>query len=134
MHVSSWCLLSHLECLDPSEWSVQDDTEDAIDNELLSLLKPLSEEGNSGDRGCWSLLLLLCPQPWGRLSGCLLVVRTVVSGHIPRWGSPLGIKLKRLLGWWIYSGTSRSPHLHSIIQYSLGNGPFSPLVLSLGQQ
>ena len=51
MHVSSWCLLSHLECLDPSEWSDQDDIEDAIDNELLSLLKPWSGEGegNLGD-------------------------------------------------------------------------------------
>ena len=51
MHVSSWCLLPHLEHLDPSEQSDQDDIEDAVDNELLSLLKPQSreEEGNLGD-------------------------------------------------------------------------------------
>ena len=51
MHVSSRCLLPHLECLDPSEQSNQDDTEDAIDNDLLSLLKPWSGEGkgNQGD-------------------------------------------------------------------------------------
>ena len=45
MHVSSWCLPPHLEHLDPSEQSDQDDIEDAIDNELLSLLKPQSGEG-----------------------------------------------------------------------------------------
>ena len=63
MHVSSQCLLTHLECLDPSEWSDQDDIEDAIDNELLSLSKPQSGEGegNLGDRGHWSLCLILCP-------------------------------------------------------------------------
>ena len=51
MHVSSRCLLLHLECLDPSEQSDQDDIEDAIDNELLSPLKPWSGdgEGNLGD-------------------------------------------------------------------------------------
>ena len=65
MHVSSWYLLSHLECLDLSEQFDQDDTEDAVDNELLSLLKLWSgeREGNQGDRGCWSLCLLLCPWP-----------------------------------------------------------------------
>ena len=65
MHVSSWCLLSHLEHLDPSEQSDQDDIKDAIDNELLSLSKPWSGEGerNLGDRGHWSLHLLLCPWP-----------------------------------------------------------------------
>ena len=65
MHVSSWCLLPHLECLDLSEWSDQDDIEDAIDSELLSLSKPWSGEGegNLGDQGCWSLHLLLCPWP-----------------------------------------------------------------------
>ena len=61
MHVSSRCLLSHLECLDPSEWLDQDDIEDAMDKELLSLLKPWSGEGegNLCDQGCWSLHLLL---------------------------------------------------------------------------
>ena len=51
MHVSSQCLLPHLEHLDPSEWSDQDDIEDTADNELLSLLKPQSGEGegNLGD-------------------------------------------------------------------------------------
>ena len=66
MHVSSWCLLFCLEHLDPSEQSDQDDIEDAIDNELLSLSKPQSGEGegNLGDQGCWSLCLLLHPRPW----------------------------------------------------------------------
>ena len=45
MHVSSQCHLPHLECLDPSEWSDLDDIEDVIDNELLSLSKPWSREG-----------------------------------------------------------------------------------------
>ena len=40
-----------------------------MDIELLSLSKPQSGEGegNQGDRGCWSLCLLLPPQP---LEGC----------------------------------------------------------------
>ena len=65
MCVSSQCLLSHLEHLDPSEQSDWDDIEDTIDNELLSLLKPQSGEGegNLGDQGHWSLHLLLCAQP-----------------------------------------------------------------------
>ena len=65
MHVSSQCHLPHLECLHLSEWSDLDDTEDVVDNELLSLLKPWSGEGegNLGDWGLWSLLLLLCSQP-----------------------------------------------------------------------
>ena len=65
MRVSSWCLLSHLEHLDPSEQSDPDDIKDTVDNELLSLLKPRSGEGegNLGDQGHWSLHLLLCPQP-----------------------------------------------------------------------
>ena len=45
MHVSSQWHLPHLECLDPSEQSDLDNIEDIIDNELLSLLKPWSEEG-----------------------------------------------------------------------------------------
>ena len=45
MCVSSQCCLPHLECLDPSEWSDLDDIEDVIDNELLSLSKPESREG-----------------------------------------------------------------------------------------
>ena len=65
MHVSSQCHLPHLECLDPSEQSDLDDIEDVIDNELLSLSKPWSGEGevNLGDGGLWSLLLLLCSWP-----------------------------------------------------------------------
>ena len=51
MCISSQCLLPHLECLDLSEWSDWDDIEDAVDNELLSLSKPWSGEGegNLGD-------------------------------------------------------------------------------------
>ena len=66
MRVSSQCLLPCLEQLDPSEWSDWDDIEDTIDNELLSLSKPWSGEGegNLSDQGCWSLHLLLCPWPW----------------------------------------------------------------------
>ena len=65
MCASSQCCLPNLECLDLSEWSDLDDIEDAIDNELLSLLKPQSGEGkgNLGDRGLWSLCLLLHLQP-----------------------------------------------------------------------
>ena len=65
MCVSSQCLLPHLEGPDPSKRSDQDDIEDAMDTELLSLLKPWSGEGekNLGDQGHWSLCLLLCPQP-----------------------------------------------------------------------
>ena len=71
IRISSRCLRSRLECLDPSERSKQDDIEDAMDIELLSLLKPWfgEGEGNQGDRGHWSLHLLLCPRPleglWG---------------------------------------------------------------------
>ena len=63
MHVSSQCHLPHLECLDPSEWSDLDDIEDVDNNELLSLSKPWSGEGegNLGDGG--PLLLLLCSWP-----------------------------------------------------------------------
>ena len=51
MHVSSQTLLPHLEHLDPPEWSDWDDIEDAVDNELPSLSKPWSGEGegNLGD-------------------------------------------------------------------------------------
>ena len=51
MHVSSRCHLPHLECFEPSEWSDLDNIEDVIDNELLSLSKPQSGEGegNLGD-------------------------------------------------------------------------------------
>ena len=54
MRASSQCLLPCLEHLDPSEQFNWDDTEDTVDNELLSLLKPWSGEGegNWGDHGC----------------------------------------------------------------------------------
>ena len=45
MCVSSQCHLPHLECLDPSDWSDLDNIEDIVNNKLLSLLKPLSGEG-----------------------------------------------------------------------------------------
>ena len=75
MCVSSQCLLPHLEYLDPSEWSDWEDIEDTIDNELISLLKPKSGEGegNWGDGGHWSLHCLLLPQPWeGHQGVCCL--------------------------------------------------------------
>ena len=51
MHVSSQYCLPRLECLDLSEQSDLDDIEQVIDNELLSLSKPWSSEGegNLGD-------------------------------------------------------------------------------------
>ena len=51
MQVSSQCLLPHLECPEPSGRSDQDDMEDAVEIELLSLSKPQSGEGdgNLGD-------------------------------------------------------------------------------------
>ena len=51
MCVSSQCHLPRLEHLSPSEWSDLDDIEDVVDNELLSLSKPWSGEGegNLGD-------------------------------------------------------------------------------------
>ena len=45
MCVSSQCHLPRLEHLDPSEQSDLDNIEDIVDNELLSLLKPQSGEG-----------------------------------------------------------------------------------------
>ena len=38
--LSSWCHLLCQECQDPSDLSDLDDIEEAIDNELLSLLNP----------------------------------------------------------------------------------------------
>ena len=51
MCVSSQYCLSNLECLDLSGWSDLDDCEEVNDNELLSLSKPWSSEGegNLGD-------------------------------------------------------------------------------------
>ena len=50
MSASSRCHLPLLECLDPSDWSDLDDIEDVVDNELLSLLKSQSGEGE-GSQG-----------------------------------------------------------------------------------
>ena len=68
---ASWCHLPRLECLDPTERSDLDDIEDVVDNELLLLSKPQSGEGegNLGDRGLWSLCLLLHSQPLEGLRG-----------------------------------------------------------------
>ena len=51
MYVSSLCHLPYLECLNLSDQSDLDDIKDVIDNELLSLSKPWSREGegNQGD-------------------------------------------------------------------------------------
>ena len=52
MCVSSGCCLPHLECLDLSEHGlIWIHIEEVVDNELLSLLKPQSSEGegNLGD-------------------------------------------------------------------------------------
>ena len=51
MCISSQYHLPHLECLDLSEQFDLDDIKEVIDNELLSLSKPLSGEGegNLGD-------------------------------------------------------------------------------------
>ena len=69
----------------------------------------------------------IMPLATGRPLRCLLVIRTIVSGYIFQRGSSSGIKLKRLLGWQIHPGMSWSPHLYSIIQHILGNGPFALL-------
>ena len=45
MHASFWYCLPHLEYRDPSDWSDLDDIKAVVDNELLSLSKPLSWEG-----------------------------------------------------------------------------------------
>ena len=71
MCVSSQCCVPHLEHLDLPEWSDLDDIEDIVDNELLSLSKPWSGEGegNLGNWGLWSLCHLLCSQPLDGLQG-----------------------------------------------------------------
>ena len=63
------------------------------------------------------------PLALGRLSGCSFIFRTIVYRHVSMWRGTRGIKLKRLLGWQIYSGMSWSSCFYSIIQYGLGNGP-----------
>ena len=54
---SSQWHLPCLECLDLSHQSDLDDIEEAVNNELMSLLNPWSGEGkgNQGDQGLWSL-------------------------------------------------------------------------------
>ena len=88
-----------------------------MDIELLSLLKPQSGEGegNWGDRGHWSLHLLLCPWPveghWGAHSSS--EPQCIITS--PGGEALGGIKLKRLLGWQINLGTSWSSRFYSII-------------------
>ena len=89
IHFSSQCLLPHLEHLDPSEHSDQDDIKDTVDTELLSLSKPQSGEGegNWGDQGHWSLHLLLCPRPLeghpgAHLSSELQCINTSPGGEV----------------------------------------------------
>ena len=99
MHVSSRCHLPCLECLDPSEQSDLDDIEDVNDNELLSLSKPQSREGE-GNLGDWGPLV---SPPVAFLAsigllGCLAVVRTAISRLIFWWGCSVGNKLEGLLG------------------------------------
>ena len=74
------------------------------------------------------------PGPREGCQWCSLVIRTKVSGHIFWRGSSLGIKFKRQLGQWIHPGDVPviSPLLYYLIQ--IGQWPFCPLVLSLGQQ
>ena len=50
MCVSYQCHLPCLEHLNLSEWSDLDNIEDIVDNELLSLLKPWSGEGEGKPR------------------------------------------------------------------------------------
>ena len=65
MQSSSQCCLPCLEHLDLSDRSDLDDIKDIIDNELLSLSKPWSGEGEGyqGDQGLWSLQCLLHSWP-----------------------------------------------------------------------
>ena len=73
--------------------------------------------------------------PWPREGhrGVLLVIRTVISGHILWWGSPLDIKPKRLLGQQIYPVDIQVPL--ALLYYPIQHGqwPFCPLVWSSGQ-
>ena len=96
MQVSSRCLLPHLKHPGPSEWSNHDDMEDAIEMELLSLLNPRSSEGdgNLGDRGLWSLLLLLHPQPWDSHRGVCLSLGTSCADWSPGGEALVVLNLK----------------------------------------
>ena len=58
----SLCCLLHQECQEPSDLSDCDDTDKAVDTELLSLLNPWSSEGESG----WGCISLWSPQHWSQ--------------------------------------------------------------------
>ena len=64
---SSQYHLPCLQCQDLSDLLDLDNIKEVMDNELLSLLNPQSGEGegNQGDRGLWSLQLLLHSWPLG---------------------------------------------------------------------
>ena len=59
--------------------------EDAVEIELLLLSKPQSGEGdgNLGDRGLWSLLLLLHCKPWEGHQGVHLSLGTLCADWSP---------------------------------------------------
>ena len=57
--------------------------------------------------------------------GHLGIVRTAVSRHIFQGRCSLDIELEGLLDWQIHTGMPQSPHLYSIIRYSLHYGPFT---------
>ena len=127
IRVSSQCLLPHLECPEPSEWSNQDDMEDAMEIELLSLSKLQSGKGDGNLGGC-SLcsLLLLHPQPWKGRQGVCLFLGTSCADWSPGGEALEELNLK---GCWAGRLTSG---FHSMIRYSLGYWPFYPLVMSWG--
>ena len=99
IRVSSNHLLPHHECPEPLEWSDQDDLEDAIEIELLSLSKPRSgkEDGNLVDCGLWSLLLLLHLWPERGRQGIGLSLGTSCADRSPGGETPEVLNLKG--GW-----------------------------------
>ena len=103
--------------------------EDAIEIELLSLSNPQSSkgDGNLCDRTLWSLLLLLCPWPQDDHQGVHLSLGTSCADWFPGGEVLVVLNLKGLLGWQIYSRTSQSSNFHSMVQYSMGYGPFTLL-------
>ena len=135
MWVSSWCLLPHLECPEPSEWSNRDDMEDAMEIELLSLSKPRSGEGdwNLGDCSLWSLLFLLCTQPWKGCQGVCLSSGTSCADWSP---SGEALEVLNLKGCWAgrFTRGHPSPLAFTLLSNTAHAMALLPLVMSWGWQ